>query len=152
MAGIRSRDTAPEVLVRSLLHRRGFRFARNAAGLPGRPDVVLPKWNAVVFINGCFWHMHDCGLFRMPQSNTEFWENKLSANRSRDQKNIRELLALGWKVVTVWECSLRGADARQKLDRSMDRVADWIRSQTRNNCCALGSTGVTCIRYDIEGN
>lgn len=152
MAGIRSRDTGPEVLVRSFLHRRGFRFARTSAGLPGRPDVVLPKWKAVVFVNGCFWHMHDCGLFRMPSSNRGFWENKLSANRRRDQKNMHALLAQGWKVVTVWECSLRGPDVLQKLGRRMDMVAAWIRSDTGNNCCELGRAGVTSIRYDIEGN
>lgn len=74
MAGLRSRDTRPEILVRSLLHRRGLRFARTSSGLPGKPDAVLPHWRVAVFVNGCFWHMHECRLFRMPSSNLEFWK------------------------------------------------------------------------------
>lgn len=144
MSGIRAQGTRPETLVRSLLHRRGLRFARTASGLAGRPDAVLPHWKVVVFVNGCFWHMHDCRLFRMPRSNPEFWEKKLTTNRNRDQKNIRTLLAEGWKVLTIWECSVRGIDALESLDRNMDKVADWIRSNTKENHCVLSGTGLTC--------
>jgi DNA mismatch endonuclease (patch repair protein) len=96
--------------------------------------------------------MHECGLFKMPSSNPEFWEKKLSTNRSRDQKNIHALLAEGWKVLTIWECSVRGADALRRLERNMDRVAVWIRSNTRKNHCVLSGTGFTCSNYDYEGN
>ena len=152
MAGIRSRDTQPEILVRSLLHKRGLRFARISSSLPGRPDVVLPRWKVAVFVNGCFWHMHECGRFKMPSSNLDFWEKKLTANRIRDQKNVHLLLTDGWKVLTIWECSLRGTDALRSLERNMDRVAFWIRSNTRNNHCVLSSTGLTCSKYDFKGN
>ena len=152
MAGIRSKGTRPETLVRSMLHRRGLRFARTSSGLPGRPDVVLPRWRVAVFVNGCFWHMHECRLFRMPGSNQEFWERKLSANRIRDQKNIQALLVDRWKVLTIWECSVRGADSLRQLERNMDRVAAWIRSNTRKNHCVLSGTGLTCSKYDNEGN
>lgn len=152
MAGIRSKGTRPETLVRSMLHRRGLRFARTCSGLPGRPDVVLPRWRVAVFVNGCFWHMHECRLFRMPRSNQEFWERKLSANRMRDVKNIHELLVGGWKVLTIWECSVRGADSMRQLESNMDRVAAWIRSNTRKNVCVLSGTGLTCSKYDYEGN
>lgn len=96
--------------------------------------------------------MHECGLFRMPGSNREFWEQKLSNNRNRDQKNIKELLADGWKVLTIWECSVRGADAKRQLEQNMDRVAAWIRSNNRKNYCVLSGTGLTCGKYDYEGN
>jgi DNA mismatch endonuclease (patch repair protein) len=96
MAGIRSKGTRPETLVRSLLHMRGLRFARTSSGLPGRPDVVLPRWRVAVFVNGCFWHMHECRLFRMPGSNREFWERKLYANRMRDVK--KHPGTLGWRM------------------------------------------------------
>lgn len=152
MAGIRSRDTRPEVLVRSLLHRRGLRFARTSSGLPGKPDAVLPHWRVAVFVNGCFWHMHECRLFRMPSSNLEFWKKKLSTNRSRDQKNIHALVADGWKVLTIWECSVKGAASQKSLEQNMDRVAMWIRSNTINNYCVLSGAGLTCSKYDNEGN
>jgi DNA mismatch endonuclease (patch repair protein) len=84
-----------------------------------------------VFVNGCFWHVHKYGLFRMLGSNQEFWEKKLSNNQNRDQKNIKELLVDGWKVLTIWECSARGADAKRQLGQNMDRVATWIRSNTK---------------------
>lgn len=152
MAGIRSKDTKPEVIVRSLLHRRGFRFARTSLGLPGRPDVVLPRWKVAVFVNGCFWHMHECGVFRMPASNQEFWERKLSANRIRDQKCIHAILVDGWKVLTIWECSVRGTGAMKRMERHMDKVAVWIRSTTRKNNCVLSGTGLTYTKYDNESN
>ena len=152
MAGIHSKGTRPETLVRSLLHKRGLRFARTSSGLAGRPDVVLPRWNVAVFVNGCFWHMHECELFRMPGSNRMFWERKLSANRMRDMKNVQSLLVDGWKVLTIWECSVRGANAMRQLERNMDRVAAWIRSNNRKNHCMLSGSGLTCGRYDYEAN
>lgn len=152
MAGIRSKGTRPETLMRSLLHKRGLRFARTPSELPGKPDVFLPRWRVAVFVNGCFWHMHECELFRMPSSNREFWKRKLSANRARDLKNTRILIGDGWKVLTIWECSVRGTDAMRQLEQNMDRVAEWIRSNTRKNHCVHSGTGLTCGKYDDEGN
>ena len=110
MSGIRGKNTRPEILVRSLLHRRGFRFRINVRDLPGKPDVVLPKYHAVIFINGCFWHGHDCPLVRMPGTREDFWKKKIEDNRTRDRKTLEALAGSGWRVGIVWECALRGKD------------------------------------------
>jgi DNA mismatch endonuclease, patch repair protein len=107
MSGIRGKDTKPEIIVRRLLHRLGYRFRLHRKDLPGRPDVVLPKWRTVIFVNGCYWHGHeDCHLFRSPKTRTEFWTNKIEGNRARDQRNHAALRDAGWKVVVIWECAV----------------------------------------------
>jgi DNA mismatch endonuclease (patch repair protein) len=108
MSGIRGRDTRPEMQVRRFLHGQGFRFRLDARDLPGRPDLVLPKWKAVVFVHGCFWHGHaDCRYFRLPQTRPEFWGAKIGSNIARDERNIQRLELAGWRVAIVWECALR---------------------------------------------
>jgi DNA mismatch endonuclease (patch repair protein) len=126
MSGIRGTNTAPERLVRSALHRRGFRFRLHAKELPGRPDIVLPRYRAVVLVNGCFWHGHACSLFRLPGTRTEFWADKLRKNRENDARNIARLVEAGWRVAIVWECAIRGRGA---LDREAlgDRLGIWLR-------------------------
>jgi len=105
MSHIRGRDTAPERKVRSHLHRAGLRFRLHVASLPGRPDLVLPKWGVVVFVHGCFWHRHpNCDKTYTPKSNRHFWESKFSANVVRDRVQARALVSAGWRVFTVWEC------------------------------------------------
>lgn len=126
MAGIGGKNTQPELLVRKELHRRGLRYVLNGAGLPGRPDVVLPKWKVAVFVHGCFWHWHGCALSKLPANNRPFWETKLDANTSRDTVALLSLLSAGWRVATVWECALRGKDAMAKLPFRMDTLASWI--------------------------
>lgn len=112
MRGIRSSNTQPELQVRKALHARGFRYRINAKELPGRPDIVLPKWKAVIFVHGCFWHAHQgCRYFRLPATRTEFWEQKLAANAARDARQIEQLLAMGWRVQVVWECALKNKNA-----------------------------------------
>lgn len=107
MSGIRGKDTKPEIIVRRLLHRLGYRFRLHRKDLPGRPDVVLPKWRTVIFVNGCYWHGHeDCHLFRAPKTRTEFWTIKIEGNRARDQRNYAALRDAGWKVVVIWECAV----------------------------------------------
>ena len=107
MAGIRGSETNPERIVRSYLFSRALRFRKNVRELPGKPDVVLPKYRTVVFVHGCFWHQHDrCKFATMPNTNRKFWEEKLAANRDRDRKNSQRLKALGWNVLTIWECQL----------------------------------------------
>jgi DNA mismatch endonuclease (patch repair protein) len=119
MARIRGRDTKPELALRSLLHHLGYRFTVNGPfnrTLPGRPDLVLPKYHTVIFVHGCFWHGHDnCGHFRMPKSRRAWWTAKIHGNRARDLRNETALRALGWHVVTVWECALRTNSARSWL-------------------------------------
>ncbi|EIL96750.1 very short patch repair endonuclease [Rhodanobacter sp. 115] len=125
MSKIRSRDTAPELLVRRALWSAGLRFRLQARALPGRPDIVLRRWNAVVFVHGCFWHRHEgCPLFRLPATRPEFWEPKLLANQRRDTRAIRELSEAGWRVLVVWECAL-------KWDAEISGVqaVSWVRRQ-----------------------
>ncbi|MDR0218331.1 MAG: DNA mismatch endonuclease Vsr [Enterobacteriaceae bacterium] len=108
MKAIKSRDTKPELIVRKLLYQNGFRFRIYPGELPGKPDIWMIKWNAVIFINGCFWHMHECEKFHLPDSRQEFWQNKLNSNRIRDQIKIEELKTYGIRILTIWECALIG--------------------------------------------
>lgn len=107
MSKVRSKNTKPEKIVRSMLFSMGFRFRINRKDLPGKPDIVLSRYKTVIFVHGCFWHRHDCKDATMPKSNTDFWEKKFSANVERDQRVKSELAFLGWKVITVWECELK---------------------------------------------
>ena len=112
MRGIRGSNTQPELQVRKELHARGFRYRLNAKELPGRPDIVLPKWKAVIFVHGCFWHAHQgCRYFRIPATRTEFWTQRLTANAARDARQVEQLLTMGWRVLVVWECALRNKNA-----------------------------------------
>ncbi|WP_082306082.1 very short patch repair endonuclease [Achromobacter piechaudii] len=109
MARVKSRDTKPELAVRRALYARGFRYRLQDRRLPGKPDIVFHGRKKIIFVHGCFWHMHDvaCSLSRMPKSNLDFWRPKLEGNRNRDEMKLEELRALGWKVIVVWECELR---------------------------------------------
>lgn len=122
MSRIRGSNTKLEVLVRKGLHARGLRYRLGGAKLPGRPDIVLPKYRTVVFVHGCFWHGHDCPLYRLPKTRPEFWQAKIDSNRSRDARVQRELHAAGWKVIEFWECEVRGQD-QIAIDRTFDRLA-----------------------------
>lgn len=115
MSRIRSKHTRPELCVRSLLHRLGFRFRLHKQDLPGCPDIVLPKYRAVIFVHGCFWHGHACRFGSAPKSNVEFWSNKLQNNRTRDQRNVAALNDMGWEVLEVWECEIRHLEALEVL-------------------------------------
>jgi DNA mismatch endonuclease (patch repair protein) len=126
MSRIRGSNTKPEILVRKALHARGFRYRLGSTRLPGRPDIVLPKHRTVVFVHGCFWHGHDCPLYRLPKTRPEFWEQKISTNRARDQRVIDQLTELGWKSLVIWECSLRGVK-NEVVEDFMDSVALTIR-------------------------
>lgn len=125
MSGIKGKNTKPEILIRKALFRRGFRYRLHERNIPGRPDLVLKKHNAVVFINGCFWHCHDCHLFKWPQTRTEFWSKKLDSNRLRDIRNQQQLEKDGWRILTVWECAIRGRQ-KQSLDEIVDRIESWL--------------------------
>lgn len=108
MSRIKGKDTKPELLVRSLLHRMGYRFRLHRKDLPGKPDIVLPKYNTVIFVHGCFWHRHkDCKYAYNPKSRASFWQNKFKENIERDNKKQAELKKIGWEVIVIWECDLR---------------------------------------------
>lgn len=125
MSQIRCRNTKPEVLIRTALHRRGIRYRLHKIGMPGKPDIVLPKYKAVIFVHGCFWHCHKCHLFKWPQSNSVFWRKKLTGNRKRDGFKKSALRALGWRVFTLWECAIRGADAAQ-IQELAKVIHEWL--------------------------
>lgn len=110
MSRIRGRNTKPEVAVRSMLHRMGYRFRLQRRGLPGTPDILLPSRSVAIFVHGCFWHGHVCKRTKMPKSREEYWAEKIEANRRRDSVKRRQLSALGWNVVVVWECELKRPD------------------------------------------
>lgn len=125
MSRIRSKDTKPELLVRKELHARGFRFRLQDRKLPGRPDIVLPKYGVAIMVNGCFWHGHGgCRYATKPKSNIEFWETKIARNKHRDEVTAAHLEALGWKVITLWECELRG---KENAEARIQALADEIR-------------------------
>lgn len=126
MSRIRGSNTKLEVLVRKGLHARGLRYRLGGAKLPGRPDIVLPKHRTVVFVHGCFWHGHDCPLYRLPKTRPEFWADKIGKNRARDQRVTSELEAMGWRVLNVWECSLRGKTALEQAS-FLDHLAEILR-------------------------
>jgi DNA mismatch endonuclease (patch repair protein) len=116
MSRIRSKDTKPELLVRRFLHSRGFRFRLHVKDLPGKPDIVLPKYKTVIFVNGCFWHGHECKRGLRPKSNLAFWDNKMLYNKNRDIENTDRLLKAGWNVVTLWECELKKKTRDENLE------------------------------------
>jgi len=125
MAGIRSQNTKPEILVRCGLHRRGLRFRLHARDLPGSPDLVLPRWQAVILVHGCFWHGHDCPYFHWPKTRTGFWRDKINGNRERDSRVQNQLHTAGWRVLVVWECTFRGKPAVEQ-EAVLNRIACWI--------------------------
>lgn len=127
MAGIRGKNTKPELQLRSGLHRRGLRFRLHCNSLPGRPDLVFPKYKAVIFAHGCFWHGHDCHLFRLPTTRAEFWRAKIHSNVERDRDQTNALLQAGWRVSVVWECALKGR-TRLPFDETISQCENWILS------------------------
>lgn len=130
MASIRPANTNPERIIRQGLHRLGFRFRLHRRDLPGRPDIVFPKWGAVIFAHGCFWHGHDCQLFKWPQTRPHFWQTKIEGNRQRDSRDRTALAAEGWRVLTIWECALRGRGALGS-DITIAIAAEWLRGASR---------------------
>lgn len=126
MSHIRSNNTKPELLVRKYLFSKGFRYRKNVKTLPGSPDIVLPKYRTVVFINGCFWHKHDCPRFVWPSSNEDYWKPKIMRNVERDQENQKKLEQEGWRVLTIWECQLKA----KSFDATMSNLEAFIRNAT----------------------
>nr|WP_314547632.1 very short patch repair endonuclease [uncultured Massilia sp.] len=124
MSAVRGKDTKPELIVRRFLHRKGFRFRLHVANLPGRPDLAFPKHKVALFVHGCFWHRHHgCRYATSPQQNAQFWSEKFDANIARDQRNVERLVEAGWRVITVWECGLRNAQATAQLDSLCDLIS-----------------------------
>ena len=125
MAGIRGKNTKPELLIRKALFRKGFRYKLHDKSLPGKPDLVFPKYNAVIFIHGCFWHGHDCHLFKWPSTRREFWKTKITRNQEVDARNYKALKKEGWRVLTIWECSIKGKN-QIGVENVVDQAENWL--------------------------
>ncbi|PUB13722.1 very short patch repair endonuclease [Yoonia sediminilitoris] len=130
MAAVRGADTRPEMIIRKALHARGFRYRLHAKDLPGKPDLILPRYTAAVFVHGCFWHGHNCPLFRWPKTREEFWRDKIGRNQTRDVDVRCQLWADGWRVAVVWECALK-SKGRLPLAHVIDSLSVWLSSDAK---------------------
>lgn len=128
MAGIRGKNTNPELIIRKGLFSRGYRYRLHGKKLPGQPDLVLPKYHAVILVHGCFWHGHGCHLFKWPATRRKFWANKIRGNRKRDRIVSASLIRAGWRICTIWECAIKGRPDRE-IDRVIRRCARWLRGK-----------------------
>lgn len=125
MSGIRGKNTRPEMRLRRFLHKLGFRYRLHERSLPGAPDLVLPRYRTVIFVHGCFWHRHSsCRYATNPSTNVDFWRNKFESNLARDRRAIEKLVSSGWKVIVIWECGLRSAEAEETLQWLPRQIAD----------------------------
>lgn len=130
MSRVKGKDTKPEEIVRKYLFSQGFRYRKNDKRLPGKPDIVLPKYKTVIFINGCFWHKHEgCKYFVWPKSNSEFWKEKIESNIVRDKKQYEELKNAGWHVIIVWECELKKKQRMDTLERLVTEIQTIVETQ-----------------------
>ncbi len=129
MAGIGRKDTKPELIIRKGLHAQGFRYRLHDRKLPGKPDLVFPRYKSVILVNGCFWHGHSCHLFKWPSTRIQFWREKISATVERDCRMRKELDCEGWRILTVWECALKGK-TRRPMEEVVETASRWL------SCCA----------------
>ena len=128
MSHVRGKDTTPELLVRKALHKRGFRYRLHVKHLPGSPDIVFPKHKAVIFIHGCFWHRHGCHMSTTPKTRHNFWQEKFDSNVARDRAAKRILLLSGWRVLVIWECSLKGKN-KLSIETVIEKTTTWLMSK-----------------------
>lgn len=138
MQRVGGKNTKPEMLLRRGLHALGFRYRLHAGDLPGRPDLVFPRYSAIILVNGCFWHGHNCTLFKWPNTRKEFWQGKIEGNRARDARTLDALRSGGWRVLTVWECALRGATCLSP-EEVLDRCEAFL---VRGTCASDYLAGV----------
>jgi DNA mismatch endonuclease (patch repair protein) len=146
MAKIKAKDTKPEIKIRKALHALGFRYKLHDSKLPGKPDLVLTKYNAVIEVNGCFWHGHDCPIFRLPKSRTDYWKNKINRNIERDYDNFKKLLNLEWRILIVWGCTMRGKKSLE-FEKMITTIDKWIKEGKKYK--EISGTGITNTFYNI---
>lgn len=131
MAGIKGKNTKPEMIIRKALFARGYRYRLHDKKLPGKPDIVFPGRKAVIFIHGCFWHGHGCHLFKKPSSNVDFWEAKIERNRIVDSRSVEALLTRGWRILTIWECAIKGKK-KIHFDDLIKSTVSWLNNSASN--------------------
>ena len=129
MAGIKGKNTKPELMIRRGLHRLGFRFRLHDKRLPGNPDIAFPKYRAVIQVQGCFWHGHNCHLFKLPSTRKEFWKAKITGNSERDARNLQALEKIGWRALMIWECALK-SPTRLPIDEVLMETSNWLNDGT----------------------
>ena len=129
MAAIRGKDTKPEIQIRRGLFSRGYRYRLHCSDLPGKPDLILPKYRVAIQVQGCFWHKHDCRYFKWPATRPEFWRQKIEGNIVRDQRALYQMKIDGWRVLVIWECALKNASS-DKIEGLLDQIEQWLRSQS----------------------
>jgi DNA mismatch endonuclease (patch repair protein) len=129
MSGIKGKNTTPEIIIRKALHAQGFRFRIHTAHLPGKPDLILPKYKAAIFVHGCFWHGHNCSFFKLPKTRTSFWADKISKNKIRDARQTSQLNEAGWRVLIIWECAIRKMK-RQNDNYLIACIIKWIKDSS----------------------
>jgi DNA mismatch endonuclease (patch repair protein) len=139
MSRIRGKDTKPELVLRRGLHAMGLRFRLHRKDLPGQPDMVFPRYRAAVLVHGCFWHGHDCPLFKLPATRREFWQAKIEGNRTRDLRDHARLAAGGWRVLTIWECALKGP-GRLSIETAFATISLWLRGEDAEGSIKGSST------------
>lgn len=132
MSRIHGRDTTPELIIRKGLHALGFRYPTHDRALPGKPDLVFPKFNAVILVNGCVWHGHECHLLRLPAAWRDFWVQKIQTNKERDVFNLHRLETFRWRAMTVWECALKGRERRPN-NETIQMLAEWLLEGRENS-------------------
>ena len=126
MSQIKGKDTKPELMVRKFLFSKGYRYRLHDKKLPGKPDIILPKYRTIIMVHGCFWHGHEgCKYFKIPDTNTEWWSEKIKKNKTNDEKNETALIALGWKIITVFECELKNNSKETTLSNILTQLADF---------------------------
>ena len=129
MSRISGRETKPEIEVRKFLFAHGFRYRKNDKRYPGKPDIVLPKYRTVIFVHGCFWHGHSCPAGKLPETNRDFWENKIAKNIQRDEKNVEALKEMGWNVIVIWQCEIKNKRCKaERLERLQDELEHSLTS------------------------
>ena len=143
MAGIRGKDTKPEIFLRKELHALGFRFRLHAKDIAGKPDIVFPKYHALIMVHGCFWHGHNCRCFKFPSTNMEFWQKKIGENQTRDRKHSIAQLEAGWRYLIIWECAVRGHLKDSQNKNVVNLAAKWL--VDNQPCAEINESGLTYL-------
>lgn len=150
MSGIRAKNTSPEIFIRKGLHARGFRYRLHVKDIPGSPDLVFPKHNALIQIHGCFWHGHECHYCKPPATNPEFWQNKIMQNKTRDRQNLDKQIEAGWRCLIIWECAIRLSRRSVSSLDVIELSAQWL--TTGANLAIIDERGVHKLNHSLKGS